>query len=243
MGCPCQDESGQRGVLQPPDGGQRTEGIRGVGLVEREGSLNDQALVGVHVIVSAGAASGDQGHRCAGENRDEGAGRGGVADAHVAGDETARPCLDRLLGGLDAHLDGSSGLIPGHGGFDGEVAGAPGNFAIPNGGMLRIVGGDAHVGHEQSRPHLLRQDVDGRTAARDVDEHGGGDFLRPGRDTLGDHPVVTGEQPDDSRCGDGWRTLPGHRGQAIAHLLQETKAARWFGEFSLSRLGQRQRDR
>src|SRR5690606_25127698 len=72
----------------------------------------------------AGAPAGDVTRETTGERGDEGGGRRGVRDAHVAGQQATVPGGDQVAGRLDADLNGGDRLVPGHRGLDGDVPGA-----------------------------------------------------------------------------------------------------------------------
>ena len=165
--------------------------------MEGEGALDGAALARETLVIDSGAAADDVGDGQAGEGGGDGAGGGGVADAHLAEAEE----IAAFGGGLGGESDagGERGMHFGrrHGGLDAKVArgggGAAADDAIEDGQRREY----ADVGNLEVDSTGVCEGVDGGTAAQEVGDHLGGDFLRIGADALGADAVIGGE---DARC-------------------------------------------
>ena len=136
------------------------------------------------VVVDAGAAAGDLLGRRAREHRRERAGRGRVADAHVADADQADAVARERVGQLRARRQRRQRLRARHRGPAREVrgSGADAPRADLRRGRRRMR--DAHVDDDDARARLPREHVDGGAAAREVQQHLPGHFLRVGADAL-----------------------------------------------------------
>ena len=175
-------------------------------------------------VTSTGVRAGDGG--------DDRGRRGGVADAHVAGDEAAGAGLDAPVGELDADVEGEEGVGAAHGrrrGRDRRCRAATVRWRRP-GPVDGDRRGHADVDHRDRGTGLAGEHVDGGAAVAEVGHHLRGDLLRPGRDPAGDHPVIGGEHDDGGRLGDRRRGRAGDAGELHADRLEPAERAGRLGE-------------
>ncbi len=104
-----QQETGEGGVLQPAQRGQRVAPP-----VDLQRPGHDVDLVGEHGVVDAGPASRDLARLSARVRTDQGRRRRGVGDAHVPGDQAPGSPRHQFLGHLGADRAGVQGLRLGH---------------------------------------------------------------------------------------------------------------------------------
>ncbi|GAB3957753.1 hypothetical protein GCM10028832_15230 [Streptomyces sparsus] len=207
------------------DGGEHTERIGRVALVQFQGTADHVDLPGVRLVVDAGAAAGDLGGVDAGEHRDQCRGHGGVGDAHLAGEQHLVARRDEVAGGLDAHLDGSQRLLAGQRGSGGEVGGPGPDLARHQAWRARQFAGHSDVHHAHLGAHLVGEGVADRAAAEEVGDHLGGDLLGPRRDPLGVHAVVAGEDRHRGGLRQRRRALPGQPAQLRGDDLQHAQGS------------------
>ena len=182
-------------------------------------------LAGQRRVVDAGAPAGHLGRRAAGERGDEGGRRGGVADAHVAGDQAAGAAGHRVGGHRGARRRGPAGLVDRHGRAPRQVGRARPDLA-PEQARRRRGRRHADVDHDDLGPGMAGQHVDGRPAGAEVGHHLGGDLLGPGRHALVQHAVVAGEHGHDRRLGHRRRAGAGDGGELDAERLHPPRAPR-----------------
>ena len=126
-----EDEPGQRGVLQAAEFGEGAERVGGVEAGAAQGGADHLDLVGEHRRVAAGAGAGDLAGVGAGVGRNERRGRGGVADAEIAGCQQPITLVGESAGHLDPDDDGCRRLVPGERGGGRQVLGAVGDPVLP----------------------------------------------------------------------------------------------------------------
>ena len=193
--------------------------------------------MGAATFIGPGPVPGDLLGRFSGEQGDESGSRGGVADAHFTGDEGVGSLVDGVQTGLDAHLEGSDGIIEAHGRPDGDVVGAVLDLAIHDSGSGRKVLEYADVGDDDLATHLTGEHPHAGSPGSHVDGLLVGDLLRVGRDTLGTHTVIAGEQADDGMVGDRPRNLSVNRAQLLGEGFQQPEGSLRLGEYLLTLVG------
>ena len=165
----------------------------------------------------------------AGEGADQRGGRGGVGDAHVAGDQAPVARRDQVAGDLGAGHQRAMA-------WSRVIAGPSVKSAVPRrdlagqqpGDRLEV-GGHPHVDHRDLGAGLRRERVDHRPAGQEVGDHLGGHLLRPRADPLRVHAVVGGEHRDAGRLGQRRRAAARQPGQPDGHLLEHAERAARLG--------------
>ena len=124
-----------------------------------------------------------------GEGADQRGRRGGVGDAHVAGEQAPVTGRDQVAGYLHAHHDRFLGLLAGERRPGGEISGTVRDLARQQPGDRAQVGADAHVDHHDLGAGLGGERVDHRAAGQEVGHHLRGHLLRPRGHALGVHAM------------------------------------------------------
>ena len=205
--------------------------------MQRQCPFDDLDLGGQPIIVQTGAASGHHGGRRPGHSGGDGAGGGGVADAHLSETEKIGAGGDFLLGHFESALDCRLRLLARHGGPDRHVLGATADLLQHKPLERAQFIGNAHVHHDHAGANVPRQDVDGSTAAQEVADHLRRDRLRVGADTLRHHAMIGGHhqdgRPAEDRAGGGADACDTDR-----QFLKSAQAAFRLGQGSLAKPGQ-----
>ena len=188
-------------ISSPPSAASASSGPAAIASTCRSSARSMTAdLAGERGVVDAGAPAGDLGGRPAGERGDEGGGRCGVADAHLAGDEAAGAVRHEHRRHLGADVERGRRLRrrswpgPRRGWRSRPPPCAPSSPGCSSRGAATPDVDDQHAGAV-----LPGQHVDGRAAGAEVGHHLGGDLLGPRRHALGDDAVVAGEDGDGGR--------------------------------------------
>jgi hypothetical protein len=105
------DQPDERRDLEPADGRERRERVARVRLVDGEATRDGVDLAAPAGVVDAGPAAGHLARLAAGQRRDEGAGRGRVADPHLADAEELDPVRDRPVDRVEPNPDRGRGRL------------------------------------------------------------------------------------------------------------------------------------
>ena len=119
-----QHHAGQHANLEAPNLGEDIKAVAGVGAVRFEGAPDYSNLVIQLLVVSSCSPPCGFVWRFPRQDRSYGAGRGSVADSHVAEAEYVGPIVGDLLGNANPCVDAGLGLAAGHGRALGYVGGS-----------------------------------------------------------------------------------------------------------------------
>ena len=154
----------------------------------------------------------------------------GVGDAHVAGDQAARPVSDQTGGDLGADVEGPLGLVDRHGRSDGEVCGAGPHLAHQEAGHLGQLRATPTSTTTTSAPAWRARTLIAAPPATKLRHHLRRDLLRPRRDALGVHAVVAGEHRDHRGAWQRRREHGCDAGELRADGFQSAQRSGWLGE-------------
>ena len=231
-----EDDAGQHADLEPADAGQDVEAVGRVGAVHVERSLDDGDLVRELAVGAARAAARGLVRRAVGQGGDDGAGRRGVADAHVAGADDIGAGIGGFQGQRDARGHACLCLLAGHGRALRYVSRAGAHTHYAQVGVNGQRRGDPGVDDDQAHARAPSHDADGGAAREDVAHHLRRDLLGVGGDALGHHAVVGGGE--DDRLAPQCRSFSAEdSGDPDGQLLQPAQAAGRLGELPLSKRG------
>ena len=231
-----QHRPGQYADFQPAHLDQHVQPVLRVRIVDLNGPPDYLDLMRQAGVVQAGAASGGNRRVGAGDDGSNGAGGGGVADAHIAAGNQVGALADLLLGGVNADFQAADGLLSGHRRADGHIGGAVGHLDRAQQGVRFQVGGHAGVENHNLRPGVPGQYVDAGPAAQKVIDHLRRDFLGVGADPFGHHAVVASGQ-NDRLAADLRDGVAEHPGQHNGQVFQPSQAAQGLGQGILPGLG------
>ena len=211
VGGSAQDGPGQPANLEPADFGEQVKPIRRVGLVDLQGALDGRDFAFQAPVIHAGAAPGNLADGFASNSRGDGGGRGGVADAHIAGGEQVQAVGNFGFDDFRTSQEAGFGLLARHGRANGNIGSAGRDLADEQLRVRLHRGGRAHIHNDDARANVPRQHVDGCATVQEVQNHLRGDFLRVGADALGDDSVVA-RHDGDNFVLDLWPRLAGNPG-------------------------------
>ena len=168
----------------------------------------------------------------------DGRGRRGIADAHLAGAETAVALVRELLHQGDAVAQALQAGLTAHGRALADVGGAVAQAAVDE-QLVRLVGppGATGIHHAQVHAAAAAQHVDARAAVEEIARHLAGHGLRHGRDALGRHAVVPGHGQHQGRAHAQGRDPACHGIQAPAQFFQTPQTAARLGQVVQMGLG------
>ncbi len=230
-----QIEAGHGGDFQPAQFGQYLCAAQRLSLQALQRLCHHAALVGQSGVVDAGATTDHQLNLKIGQAADQGRRRGGIANAHVTGDQQIGPLFDGAARGGAADFQRGSTLFCSHGGFHCQVGGAGGYLGVHD-GQFRQLTQHAHIHHFQPGGNGTGQYADGGTAGGEVLHHFAGHDGWVGRYAFGSHAVVAGKHGNGRRQrGRNGLPLPG--GKAAGHRLQHAQAAGRLGQRVLALQG------
>ena len=123
------EEADRRGQVGAAEGREQVDRVRRAARGPRQRGGDHVPLAGPAVVVDAGAAAGDLVGGQAERRRDQGGGRGGVADPEVAGHQQLGAVVDELAGEGRAQVERLHGLGPREGVLEVDRAGPPAHLA------------------------------------------------------------------------------------------------------------------
>lgn len=239
---PRQHEAGERPQFQATQGREHTQGIAGVGLVQRQRVANYLGLAGQACVVDARAPA-HHGLRVVPTERAQQRGRcRGVSDAHVATHQDVGSARSSFAAQAHSHRQGGLGLVSGHRGSPAKVFTASADALREKGRPFAARwsdagegAADADVDHGDGQPALARQHVDCGAPGQKVTDHGGGDLGGIGADALGGDAVIGREHEQLATPGDRDGEAAANARVPDGQIFQATQAARWLGELGLMR--------
>ncbi|MNP15154.1 hypothetical protein D3C76_1075000 [compost metagenome] len=204
--------------------------------MQRQGLLDHLDLVRHALAVQPGSGPGQCAGRQVQQGAGQGAGGGGVADAHLTADIEVGPGRNGALDAGAAGLQGDQALCGGHRRFPGEVRRAGPHLQVQHAGQRFQRHGGAQVHQFQGGAQAARQHADGGPTPDEVAQHLAGHRLRVGGYALLHHAMVAGEHGEpgaiDARP---FATLLGRQGNGEAFQLAE--GATRLGQLVLAGLG------
>ena len=196
MGRCAQHHACQRPYLKATDLSEHIQRTVGVWPRHGYGLLNDLDFPMEHCVVKSCPAAGHVLHRLFGYYRTDGAGRGGVSDAHIACPNDVETAVDLFLNHLYACRDRAQGLPAAHGRAHRHVPGTGRDLPGDERWMVVQSGCYPHIHHHHPGTDVPGKDVDGRTPQEEVLYHLGRHLLWVGAYSLGDYAVIAGHRND-----------------------------------------------
>ncbi|MCY1414452.1 hypothetical protein D9M71_299050 [compost metagenome] len=228
-----QISAGQRGDFQTAQAPQAVQRFANLSM-QGQGGFDGADLARHSGAVQAGAGTDQFVRLPIQQHAGQGAGRGSVADAHLAADEQLAASGSGTFGHHAADLQRRQALFGTHRRRPGEVGRTRRQLVLPDARQFRRRLDRAEVVHFQGRPQLARQHADRRASGGEVADHLPGHRLWIGRHALGDHAVIAGEDADPHPL-QLRADAPLLGRQTHRQFLQLAEGAGRFGQFGLAR--------
>ena len=192
--CAAKEDPAQPGDVKAAQFGQHVQRVGSIGLVAGDAAPDGVQLAGQPGVGKARAPPGHDLDGLAEQDRRHSAGRGGVADAHLAGGEQLVPLRLLRPHQFDARRDGLHSLGAGHGGALGEVCRSGGDAAGDD--ARHRCACHAHVHRHDLAAGRFCHLANARPPRRKVFGHGAGHALVGLAHALGHDAVVRAEHED-----------------------------------------------
>ena len=223
------------GQIQPAHGGQYPHRVGGVGAMQGQRPVDDLFFLFKGRIRQPAAPAGDGLRRGVGQGCQHRRRGGGVADAHFPDAQRLYAVRRGLCRQLHAGFQRLKSLLPGHGGFSGDVAGGAAHLPVQHAGdgAIRV---DAHVRHHHLVAEVVGQRRHPRLVAGHVDDlrksHGGGG----GGDALRRDAIIRRQHQHPALLDMGAH-LSGDARQPDGVVLQFAQTAGGLGQLRLTAAG------